>query len=124
MADVTWSDVLVVAPTLASKGVTPAQQLLFVGFANRQVNPDSFGGEDNDKLHLARCYLAAHLAAVAVTQGILGSVGPATSQSEGGVSQSYATLMMPLPSLLANTQYGRMFLWLVSDSPGRGGFLA
>lgn len=124
MADVTWQDVLVVAPTLASKNVSPDEQSIFVNYANEKVNPESFGGEDDKRLHLARCYLAAHFAAVAATQGILGSTGPTTSQSEGSVSQSFAMLMTPLSSLLASTMYGRMYLLLVSESGGRAGFLA
>lgn len=122
MADITWTDVVAVAPKLAT-GVPNASQTVFLAYANERVVATEFGGENSETFTLARAYLAAHLAAM-MQQGAVGQSGPVTAESEGGVSRSYAFVQLSHPSILSSTNYGKMFLTLLGQSPAQAGFVA
>lgn len=121
MASIVWSDVTDVAPELAT-GVTAGFQTKILAHVNRVVSTRAFGGEESPTLTLARSYLAAHFASRVGPKR--GKVGPVASQSEGGVSQSFANGAPPSTSELATTSYGQDFLSLVRSSPyARAGFV-
>lgn len=123
MADILWSDVTTMFPNDAGLAAVPVgAQTLILRFVNTSLSARFFGGEDSAKYELARIYLAAH---EATANGLTGGAAAATaviSESEGGVSRSYAT-----PSASAatgehsSTEYGRRFDVMVRSSPYRIG---
>ena len=129
MAILVWTDVIAVAPELAT-GVAVAFQTMILGLVEEKVSPASFGGADSQQFLLARALYAAHFGKQH-KQGASGgpgggSAGPVISQSEGGVSQSFANISASGGfggGALATTIYGRMFMDLVRVSPGRAGFV-
>lgn len=123
MSDITWDDVLVVAPALTTSVVALAARTAFLKFVNESVQASEFGGVDDETFTLARAYLAAHFAAM-VGQGVMGAAGPVTSESELGVSRSYAFVPMMQMGMLARTNYGLMFVTLVRMGPAVAGFTA
>lgn len=96
MADITWNDVVKIAPApeLAGSAVPIEAQTEILRFVNREaLNVRIFGGEDSSKYKLARVFLAAHfgsLQAQATMGGSSGTTGMITSESEGGLSRSYS----------------------------------
>lgn len=118
MADIVWDDVTNVAKDLA--GVPAAFQTLAVNYANEAVNPDAFGGEGSTTLTLARSYFAAHYAALWL-RGAFGKAGLVSSQSEGGISQSFAAMTPTSP--LSRTNYGDTFLAMAKRAPASVGFV-
>lgn len=122
MADISWSDVVIVAPEMASGVAAPLQELI-LSYVNSTVAPSEFGGESSPRLKLARSYLAAHYAATSQLQAA-SPVGNITSMSEGGVSTSFSGSPMASESSLGTTNYGQVFLTFVRRSPARAGFVA
>jgi hypothetical protein len=121
MAAITWTDVTDVAPAM-STGVPVGFQTKILAYVEEVVNPAAFGGEDSITYLLARSYLAAHYAAL-YKEGTFGTVGPVTSMSEGGVSQSFASTMPQAESSIGRTNYGDAFLTFVRRSGyARAGF--
>lgn len=120
-APITWTDVTDVASELLV-GVTSGGQTKILAYVEAAVAPDAFGGEDSPIYVLARAYLAAHYGLLN-KQGSAAQ-GPVTSQSEGGVSQSFASLIGTSNDIfLGSTTYGRAFLSLVRRSGvARAGF--
>jgi hypothetical protein len=122
MTAIVWTDVTDVAPAM-STGVPVGFQTKILAYVEEVVNPAAFGGEDSITFLLARSYLAAHYAAL-YKMGTFGAQGPVTSQSEGGVSQSFASVMPQADSSLARTNYGDAFLTFVRRSGyARSGFV-
>jgi Protein of unknown function (DUF4054) len=108
MSAIAWSDVAAatdndpIITAFASGG-----QTLILAVVNKALNVSLYDGEDGDITKLARCFLAAHMAASAK----LGVTGAVTSESEGGISRSYA---VPTgKSAYFTTSYGRLFWQLV-----------
>ena len=121
MAEIEWTDVTDVAPAMSS-GVPSGFQTKILAYIEEVVNPRAFGGEDSITYLLARSYLAAHYGAL-YKMGTFGAQGPVTSQSEGGVSQSFANAMPQADSSLGRTTYGDAFLTFVRRSGyARAGF--
>lgn len=118
MAALTWSDVTNVAKNLDTVPV-PLQNIL-IAFVEERVDPLNFKGEDSETFLLARSWLAAHLATL-WTFGALGPTGPVTSESEGGVSTSYAFINFITAGMLTSTVYGRNFALLSRLAPGVAG---
>lgn len=58
----------------------------------------------------AQIYFAAHILSLAVTEA--GGRGPLSSESIGGVTQSFTLPYLNRHSVIASTQYGVMFLEL------------
>lgn len=117
MAAITWTNVTDAAPELS---VTPAAfQTIILSVVNGTgLNAANFGGEEADKTKLARVMLAAHYGTLQRRRGTGGGI---SSQSEGGVSQSYAA--MSSAQALEQTSYGQMFKMLCAGTPARAGFL-
>lgn len=101
MADISWDDVVLLAqaPELDGDAVDPALQTVLLDYVNHEaLNPRVYKGESSSTYKLARAYLAAHMASL-ITPNNAGAGGGAgggatagavTSESEGGLSRSYA----------------------------------
>lgn len=122
MPDIVWQDVLDVAADVAALTSLGAQTKI-LAYVNQKVDPDQFGrsvgGIDDPTYVLARCYLAAHLALTTLRGG--SQAGPLTSETEGGVSASYAFITYLRSPLLMTTVYGQQFARLVATSPANAG---
>ncbi len=105
MAAIVLADVQAIAADITS---VPAAILAFV---NTKIAVDVFDGEDGESTKLVRCYLAAHWATVLATLGGA-AAGAITSESEGGISRSYAQMDMS-GSALGATQYGIQALFFI-----------
>lgn len=122
MAAILWTDVVAVAPDMAT-GVSAAFQTLVLSYVNVNVVATEFGGEDNPTYVMARAYLAAHYAALHKA-GVNGTAGQRIAQSEGGVSMSFANNSpMGTDPLLDKTTYGQAFRSLSRRSPSVAGFV-
>ena len=115
MANVIWQDVVDQAPELANPKVAVAAQTLLLAWANSTLKVSIWGGEDSPKLKLARIYLIAHVATLGSKGGIM-TAGPVISQSEGGVSQSYANLMTASSFGVSGTPYATLYNFLLSTT--------
>lgn len=121
MAAIAWADVIARFPSDATLAALPVPaQTEILALVNGTLSPTFFGGEASVKYKAARVYYAAHLA---LAGGMAGNVaaGPVTSESEGGVSRSYAVASSQADGSNSNTSYGRMFDALVRSSPYRIG---
>lgn len=116
MASVTWTDVTDLAPELVAVGVNARIAILAV--ANTALDVVNWGGEDSSKLHLARCYYAAHFATLGMRKGKAGTI---QSESAGGLSKSYANPMFQTTTMLQTTPYGQMYIALVKTTAARIG---
>jgi hypothetical protein len=92
---VTWDDIVIVAPALATVSV-PGQNF-YLTESLRQIDPDVWG----EFATVGQIYLAAHMA----TLGQGAGAGPITSETLGAMSRSYAVPLW-LRSSLALTRYG------------------
>jgi hypothetical protein len=116
VSQITWADVVDQAPELADPKVSISAQTTLLAWANTTLNVAIWGGEDSAKLKLARVYLIAHVATLA-TKGGIQTAGPVVSQSEGGVSVSYANLMTSAGSgKMGGTTYGQLYEFLLSTT--------
>jgi len=112
MADITWTDVLDIAPELAAVGA--GAQSLYLAHANTALAVEALGGEAAPKLKLARIYLVAHLATAAAL-AIGGASGPVVSESAGGLSVSYGAAAAATTDY-GSTGYGRSLAALMRTS--------
>ncbi len=105
MAAVTLLDVQDLCPDVAR---VPEVWLRWV---NKNISGGSFDGEDGETTQIIRCYLAAHFAIIGDTLG--GSAGGAiASETEGGISRSYAVGDISA-NALNRTGYGASALQLM-----------
>lgn len=119
MADIVWKDVTDQAPELANPKVAIDAQTVLLAWVNTTLKVSIWGGEDSAKYKLARVYLLAHVATLASTRGTL-KAGPVISQSEGGVSQSYANLMTTVGTgAHSTTPYGQLYDLLLGTTGAR-----
>lgn len=88
--------------------VSAGAQADLLAFVNAVIGDGVWGTEGRTKL--ARIYYLAHLATVALNSS--GARGPIISESEGGVSASYATPQQITNSELAGSRYGLLYLEL------------
>lgn len=118
MAAILWTDVVGEAGELST---TPAlaQTAILMLVNTTGVSTANFGGEDAIKTRMARIMLAAHMATMLRRRGVAGGI---SSQSEGGVSQSYY-VGLANPRALDLTGYGQIFRLLCSGTPARAGAL-
>lgn len=103
MADIAWSDVLDFAAELSV--VPTGKQTVLLAYVNTALNVGIVGGtlgEESPKLKLARIYLAAHMASLKNTSGIIASEG------EGDLSISYS-LPPAGDAYWSRTGYGAAF---------------
>lgn len=119
MASITWTDVTNSFAALSA--VSAAAQTDILAHTNTALAVAEFGGEDADKLKLARIYLSAHMGALTL-RGSTGGVGSVTSKSEGDLSISYGSASGST-SIYGSTVPGQMYLELVRTSPARAGVL-
>lgn len=77
-----------------------------LALADQMVKPTHFGALTKD----AQIYYVAHILALAFTEA--GGKGPLSSESIGGVTQSFTLPYLNRRTVIASTQYGLMFLEL------------
>lgn len=114
MAAIVWDDVVDIAAELSAVGADARTKIL--AFVNGALDTTLFdGGEDSDRLHLARIYLAAHFGSGALPgSGSSGPPGTVTSESAGGLSRSYATMAAATATgLVGGTWCGQQYQALV-----------
>lgn len=87
MAALIWADVVAYVSTLST--VDLIQQTDLLAWANKAFAA-VFDGEDGPRTRIARIYLIAHFASLPGA-GDQRAGGAVTSQSRGGISQSYAS---------------------------------
>lgn len=119
MASIIWADVIAHAAELSSAHIVVRTDAL--AFANARVSSANHDGEDGPTTRLARIYLAAHY--VASNPSFGGGAGPVTSESEGGLSRSYAVASSTAWDALGSTAWGRKFSALGRGSRARAGIL-
>lgn len=112
---IAWTDVTAL-PGAANDGLAnvPANgQTMILSVVNSSIFLDVslFDGEDGPITKLARCAMAAHIAAL----GKLGSGGALLGESDGRLSRTYA---IPPRGTYGLTMYGQLFASLV----GSGGY--
>lgn len=119
MAAITWADVQTLDAALSA--VDPGLRVVILARVEK-LSSSFFGGVDDPKYKLARMLLAAHIATpYAAAAGGGSASGPVTSESEGGVSRSYAVNHVALTGTHSGTAHGRAFDDLVRSSPGQLG---
>jgi len=89
MAAIIWTDVTAFAADLST--VAAGAQTKILAYVNERFAVAELGGETSVDLHMARVFLAAHLATTTAT-GSGGVAGPVTSESAGSLSRSYGML--------------------------------
>lgn len=125
MAAVIWSDITGtppatgIAPELVALNDVLAQTLILLLVNTTGINVANFGGEDAVKTKMARILLAAHMATMFLRRGTSGAIA---SQSEGGVTESYANIVAR-PQTWDQTSYGSVLRTLVAGTPARAGLL-
>lgn len=118
MAAILWTDVSECFAELATAPLA-MQMLALVTVNGGGLAADNFDGEAGTMTRTARIFLAAHIATLAMRRGQAGAI---SSQSEGGVSQSYG-LSLANPRVLDLTSYGNLFRQLVMGTGARAGLL-
>ena len=114
LSNITWADVVVVAPNLATPVV--GFQTLILAYVNEHV---LVGTEASEKTDMARRYLAAHMAEMTMS-GSSVSGGVVTSEKVDDLERQYAgaSLAGTDPNLDATT-YGKMYKYIVRNSVAR-----
>lgn len=115
MAAIVWADVVAFAPQLSTVASTVQTDIL--AHVNTALNVVTFGGESAPRLRLARIYLAAHVGTV-TSGGGSAAAGPVTSESDGTISRSYASVSTAA-SDTESTSYGQMYAHLIRTSAAR-----
>ncbi len=77
-----------------------------MSLADQLIKVGQYGNLTKD----AQTYFVAHILALAFTES--GGKGPLSSESIGGISQSFTLPYLNQKTVLASTQYGLMFLEL------------
>jgi uncharacterized protein DUF4054 len=114
---IVWTDVLAHAPELSTIAVSAQADIL--ALVNDAIQESAWGSSFRTKL--ARIYYAAHLATV--SRSLSGAGGPIVSESEGGVSVTYATPQQITTTELGESRYGRLYLELRRHLSGRVGMV-
>ena len=109
MAAIYWSDVLSMPGTAKLQAVPDATQFYILAYVNSIAIPQSLDGEAGATTRLARMCLAAHMGTT------LPAFGMVSSQSGGGLSQSFA-VPPPTADGLSMTTFGRQYLGFVNRS--------
>jgi len=68
-------------------------------------------GKFKSKTEAAQTYFVAHILSVAFT--VAGGQGPLSSESIGGITQSFTLPYLNQQTVIASTQYGLMYLEMV-----------
>lgn len=120
MAAIVWQNIVddVPAPELAT--FAPGAQIVLLEHANTKLVVSGLDGEDGNKTRLARMYWVAHAATMIKRKG---ATGARSSQSAGGVSESFAVPNLPWLGLYAQTSYGQLYAMILGSSAHRAGLL-
>lgn len=119
LATIAWSDVA--GPTGIAKRLRlddPQQDDLLEWVNGIALNASLLGGEDSQRLRMARLYLAAH---VAVTNTLQGTRGIVVAERVDQISRNYAAPFRG--ELYMTTGYGRSFLAVIRGSAARAGLV-
>jgi hypothetical protein len=120
MAAITWADVVVLEAGLSAAPL--GMQATILAYVHEVVGVQSLGGEDSQRLKMARSLLAAHLAKVFEQLGQGQATGPVTSRSLGGISKSWAAGAMTDDGL-QRTGHGSLYLFVVRNAPKAQGLV-
>lgn len=119
MAAINWTNVTDEAPELATGTSVNAQNALLL-YVNTILAVDGFGGEANQRLFLARVYLAAHMATMLRRRGIAGF----TSEKHAGpVGESFGMIQLPMLGEFGMTSYGVLYMTVCRGTAHRAGLL-
>lgn len=121
MAAIVWSDVVAVAKEMVDPKVSATAQEMILSWANTGLKVSVWGGEASLTLKLGRCLRAAHLGTLCSTGGVT-VAGPVVSESEGGLSRSYALLSSITSGNTdpnySSTTYGNAYMTIISGLAG------
>jgi hypothetical protein len=112
MSAIEWSDVVALSADFAD--VSPGRQSDILSLVNSTLTVAMFSEE---KLRMARIYLAAHHATPDL-QGAVGASGPVISETVGPLTTAYAGGGVSLANL-ETTSYGKLYLSIVRTSLAR-----
>mgnify|MGYP001596413402 CR=1 FL=1 len=101
-------------------GVSAGAQLALLDYANTKIVTEGLDGEDGRKTFLARVYWVAHTATLLKRRGVAGA---RTSQSSGGVSESFSLPTMANLGPYSQTSYGILYAAIIGASAHRAGQL-
>lgn len=117
MSDISWDDVLGVAPSLSS--VSTLAQTDILAYVEENLDSSILEGDDGKAFRLARIYLAAHFGTVS-QQGASGAAGPVTQETVDRLSRSYG---QPYGGVAADsldsTAYGKAYRALIRRTIAR-----
>lgn len=116
MAAIVWADVYTGATELTT--LAAADQTLILAYVNARFAPE-VGSEASTAVKTARVYLARHMGMAGLAGGAGGAV---TSESEGGLSRSYAVAAADA-SAWGQTVWGQLLTSVLRCSPARAGIL-
>lgn len=113
-----WSDIVAVAPELASLDATMGAIIL--SSIQAELGPDNLGA---DRYERAVKYLTAHVACC-LKSGAFGVQGAVTSESVGGISRAYAANSpMGTHPWYDKTPYGKLYQFIIHNNPARVGLV-
>lgn len=139
-SQITWDDVVAVAPELASATITSATgRSAILAYVNTWNSGSTLvawdcdwdttigtpgngigGGDDGPLLRLLRMHLAAHFATMA-RRAASGAAGPVTSEAAGGLRRSYGLSVVAFGDPgLSLTLYGQTAMTLMRLSLAHG----
>lgn len=121
MAAISWPDVTALEAGLST--VPTDWQAGILAYVHEVVGVQSLGGEDSERLKMARRTLAAHLGALHQQLAAGLTTGPVTSRSIGGISKSWLATAMSEDGL-QRTGHGSLYLFVVRCAPKCQGFIA
>ncbi len=119
MAVITWQNVVDEAVELTT-GVSAGAQLALLDYANTKIVTSGLDGEAGRKSFLARVFWVAHTATLLKRRG---QAGARTSQSAGGVSESFQLPQMTTLGPYSQTSYGILYAAIIGASAHRAGKL-
>lgn len=120
MADITWDDVINIAPELDG-AFTPETEAAILLFANGFFNPDAFKATS---FTMARALLAAHFATMGPNSGGAAAAGPVLEERAGELERRYADMVSGAAgAAFSGTTYGDMLMFVMRTSKGRRPFV-
>lgn len=120
MADITWDDVIAIAPEL--DGVfAPETEAAILLCANGFFNPDAFKATS---FTMVRALFAAHFATMGPFSGGAATAGPVISEAAGELSRTYADLVSGGNIGFSGSTYGDLLNFMIRTSLGRRPFVA
>ena len=121
MADITWDDVINIAPELDDDEISDETRDFILGYANGALNPDAF---KTTSLPMARALLAAHFATMGPSSGGSAAAGPVLKERAGDLDRTYADMVSGGTTGFSGSTYGDLLTWMIRTCKGRRPFVA